>query len=177
MQQNYKKCEKSACFTGGRMEDMFKMQQIINSTLLFYLAAAAVKDIRQRKVSMQTVICFSAAAILLKITAAALQTDGAASSPAELFAGIAGGMMPGLFLSAAAYITRQAVGYGDGAALMVCGMYDGFQGSVLILTGALFFSAAAALYFVAVKKAGLKKEIPFVPCLLFGYVIRLGFGG
>lgn len=159
------------------MEDLFKMQQIISSILLFYLAAAAVRDIKQREVSIEAVICLSAAAILLKIAAAALQTEGAAASPEELFAGIAGGMLPGLFLSAAAYITRQAVGYGDGAALMVCGMYDGFQGSMLILTGALFFSAAAALYFVAVKKAGFKKEIPFVPCLLFGYVIRLCFGG
>lgn len=159
------------------MEDLFKMQQIINSILLFYLAAASEKDIKQREVSTAAAVCFSAAAILLKILAAVLHTEGAAESCAEFFAGIAGGILPGLLLGAAAYITRQAVGYGDGAALMVCGIYDGFQGSILTLTGALFFSAAAALYFVAVKKAGLKKEIPFVPCLLGGYVLRLCFAG
>lgn len=36
-----------------------------------------------------------------------------------------GGILPGMFLLASAYATRQAIGYGDGLAVCVCGLYLG----------------------------------------------------
>lgn len=156
------------------MESLFKMRQILRMILLIYLAVEAGEDIRKKTVSVKWAVCFAVPVIVLQVFPGGETDDGGTLANV---AALANGILPGILLMATAGITGQAVGYGDGLVLAVCGLVVKAEGSVGILLYGLFLSAAAALYLLTVKKAGRKREIPFVPCLLGGYVIWLCFGG
>ena len=66
--------------------------------------------------------------------------------------------------------SRGAIGRGDGYLLCVAGVYLGIAGTLSLLSGALFLCAIWSLLLLAIKKAGKKTEIPFVPFLLAAYV-------
>lgn len=149
------------------------MRKIIETGLLIYLAAAARKDLKQKTVSVKMAILAGMAAVFLQMIFGWIKSDGIWNGLVTSMTRLAAGVLPGIFLMAEAWITRQAVGYGDGLALCVCGLFAGMEGSLGIFINALFLSALGGIYCLAVFKSGRKKEIPFVPCLLGGYVIWL----
>ncbi|MDO5541488.1 MAG: hypothetical protein Q4F83_15715 [Eubacteriales bacterium] len=149
------------------------MQQILNTILLFYLAGAAGKDIKNKTVSVKAAVCFAVTAFVLQLVRRGMEGNGWQIIFAESLTGCAAGMLPGLILIGTAWITRQEVGYGDGIVQAVCGLFTGIEGGISILGNGLVASAIAAIFFLTVKRAGRKKEIPFVPCLLCGYIIWL----
>lgn len=155
------------------MENLFKMQQILNTILLIYLAKATGKDIKHKTVSVKTAVCFGMTAFLLQIIQRGMEGKSWEIIVAESLTGCAAGIFPGLILMAAAWLTKQAVGYGDAIVLAVCGLFTGMGGGFSILGNGLAVSALAAVFFLIVKRAGRKTEIAFVPCLLCGYMIWL----
>lgn len=135
-------------------------QRCIYGGMLLYLLAAAAADIRTRKVSLRLAAFFAAASIIMQVMWQ------------DLGIGIwLAGMLPGLFLMVLGWVTRGAVSYGDGVALLVCGSFLGFWGCLEVFLLGLFLSCPVSLFFIAGRKADRKTELPFVPFLLAGYSV------
>ena len=83
------------------------------------------------------------------------------------------GLLPGALLLLLAYVTKESIGYGDGLVLCIVGMFCGLRETVAILGTALALAAVAAVILVAIKKAGRKTELPFLPFLCLGYGVSL----
>ena len=81
-----------------------------------------------------------------------------------------GGILPGMFLLASAYATRQAIGYGDGLAVCVCGLYLGMGQTFAMLFYALLFCSVVSAVMLVCKKRTYKTGVPFVPYLIAGYL-------
>ena len=85
--------------------------------------------------------------------------------------------LPGIFCLILSGTTGEALGYGDGLLILICGLCIGAKRTVRVLACALIWSALILL-FSCIRDKGKKKEYPFVPFLLAGYLIQLrgGFG-
>ena len=81
-----------------------------------------------------------------------------------------GGILPGMFLLTSAYATRQAIGYGDGLAVCVCGLYLGMGQTFAMLFYALLFCSVVSAVMLVCKKRTYKTGVPFVPYLIAGYL-------
>lgn len=135
------------------------MRQIMKGILLLYLTAASAKDIRKKTVSRNTALLFGFLAAALHI---------AADRNWEWIAGAA----PGALLLGTAWLTAEAVGYGDGCVLIVAGLYLGGKAAVsLLLTGLLLLCPVSLA--LLVWKKDRKRTLPFVPFLLAAYLLWL----
>lgn len=80
------------------------------------------------------------------------------------------GMIPGLLAIGTARITEEAIGYGDGLLLLVCGCYLGVFVTAGIFFMALLICMPYMMYLLISGRAGKKTEIAFAPFLLVAYV-------
>lgn len=84
------------------------------------------------------------------------------------------GVLPGAALALMSVASRGAVGFGDAVMIAAAGAWVGFVPAVITLAAALGIQAAvSAVYLCA---GGKKKELPFVPAILAGYLISIVFG-
>ncbi len=88
-------------------------------------------------------------------------------SPAE----VAAGLLPGLFCLLLSWISREGLGYGDSVLVAGCGLSVGLWPCITILFAAFLLAGLWAAGLLIFRRAGRKKEIPFVPFLLLGTVI------
>ena len=135
-------------------------RDLIDSVLVgIFLMINAYWDIRKRKIWLWSIGVFGAVGI---VSLFFVEKD----MILESFCGI----FPGLFLILCSYVTRQAIGLGDGMAVFVCGLYLGFWQTFAMLFYALLFCAATSIFMLALKKRTYKSGVPFLPYLFAGYV-------
>ncbi len=142
------------------------MEIIVNiRTILagIFLASESLYDIKTRQIQP---IILLVSGILGIVTGAAAVITGSTG-----FLLWASGMLPGAFLLLTAKASREAVGYGDGLALMVTGMYIDVLQTFNLFILALFLSAMAAIVMIVIKRAGRKDVMPFLPFLFLGYCL------
>jgi len=84
-------------------------------------------------------------------------------------------LIPGAFLLLVAFITNQAIGYGDGIIVILIGMMLNFQNTITVILIAFFLSAIASIYILITKKGNRQTKLPFVPFLLTSWCIYLIF--
>lgn len=138
---------------------------IMNACFLLYLAAAAMLDIKKR-------------ALPVVLIGAGFVTGGAAQllfgtlTLPEIFAGC----IPGGLMLLLALLTKEAVGYGDGAMLISTGAFLGLAYNLLLLAAALLLAALTGIVLLAAKKIRRKESVPFIPFLLAGEVFLLAAG-
>jgi prepilin signal peptidase PulO-like enzyme (type II secretory pathway) len=82
-------------------------------------------------------------------------------------------VLPGAGCILISFLTREALGYGDGIVIMVHGLGMGFTCTVEWLLLGFFLSAIWAVYLCVFRKADRKKEFPFLPFLLGAFVIEM----
>lgn len=75
-----------------------------------------------------------------------------------------------LFLS---WVSREAIGYGDSCLILGCGFSLGIERCMELILWAFFFSALWSLGLLVVCRADRRREIPFVPFLLLGWIMLL----
>jgi len=76
-----------------------------------------------------------------------------------------GGIVIGCCFMLAAKVTRESIGYGDGAAVMVIGVWMGVFQTVEILLMALTMAAIFSIALLLFRRVGRKYAIPFIPFL------------
>lgn len=89
------------------------------------------------------------------------------------------GLLPGGVALLLSYVTGGKLGSGDGFVLLAVGIGTGLYQTVFIWGIALFLAAVTAMVLLALKKVRRKTELPFVPCIFWGYVLCQcsGFAG
>lgn len=80
-----------------------------------------------------------------------------------------GCLIGGTFLLAG-WITKEAIGYGDGIGLMVLGIFEGLKGLIPIVFGSFFLSGIYGLWnLMGLKKSG-SDTMPFFPFMLLAFM-------
>lgn len=124
-----------------------------------FLLLNAWYDIRKRKILLHSIGIFTVLWILFLVFV----------DKEKIWHGF-GGILPGMFLLASAYATRQAVGYGDGLAVCVCGLYLGMWQTFAMLFYALLLCSAVSAVLLMCRRRTYKTGVPFVPYLAVGYL-------
>ncbi|MBE5888941.1 MAG: prepilin peptidase [Lachnospiraceae bacterium] len=83
------------------------------------------------------------------------------------------GLVPGLVCLGLGWITREAIGYGDGFLLCAMGMYKSLEDIVGIIVLASSLAGILGMVLIILCKKKGKDQIPFVPFLLVGSVVYM----
>jgi len=138
------------------------VESFIKVFVLSYLAYQTYKDIREKSVSLKSIIIFSLVGVVINIGLANI-------SLFNMFMGIAVGL--GVILIGK--LMKDGIGIGDGAVLSSIGILIGGKMCLLIFIMAITISAAVVIVLLVLKKVKLKQELPFVPYILCAYVWML----
>ena len=105
---------------------------------------------------------------------------GEPSLPSILGGGLAAFLLfLGLFLLGRVLYGRGALGFGDVKLAGVIGLMTGYPGVLPALTVGALLGAAAAVFLIVTRRAGLKATTAYAPYLVIGAMLALwaGFGG
>ena len=86
-------------------------------------------------------------------------------------------LLPGCFYLLLHFVSEGQIGTGDGLSILVLGLFAGLLNTVLITAAAQFLCALAAAGLLAVRKAGKKTRIPFLPFLGGAALVLYLLGG
>lgn len=139
-----------------------EMTEITQGALLLFLFTGAVLDLRSREIPLGLLGAGFGIGLFLRIMTGA-------GDIAAVFAGC----LPGLLLLAAGFLSKEAIGFGDGGMLVSAGMYLTFSENLMLTILSLFLAAGGAGILLAAKKIRRKETLPFLPFLLAGYVLLL----
>ena len=138
------------------------MQEINKALVLVFLALLSVFDIKTKQIPLWLILMFAA------IFAGMCFVNGDVSYAALLVR-----LLPGVFLLAVAFATKQSMGYGDGAAVLIVGLLLDIWTSTALILLALLISAAASLFILLSKKGDRQTKLPFMPFMLAAWVVML----
>lgn len=127
-------------------------QQVGYSAALLFLAYLSFQDIKTKFVSAGVIWISGAAALLYLFL-------GQSSDAKEWIVRV----IPGVMLLLLSWMTKESIGYGDGAAVIVLGLWCGTFFCVLTFCLGIILSGIYALYCMA---AGRTSPLPFLPFLL-----------
>lgn len=135
------------------------IQQVV---LLGILAVAAYKDYKEKSVYLCGMLLAGIAGILLHLL---FQTPTLPDMLAG--AGI------GVIVIAAALLTGESIGIGDGVVFLVSGIFLGFRQNLELFLTALFLAGGVALFLLVVKRKRRTYQLPFLPFVAVAYLIQL----
>ena len=133
--------------------------------LLGMLSLYAVEDIRKKRISVRYLWIFGVAGIAINLFQRSI------SVPDMLL-----GAAVGAALVAVSLLTRGSIGLGDGFLLMTAGIFLGGSSVLELLFISLLYAALVSLGMLAFRRWKRKREIPFVPFLLLGYLTMMVTG-
>lgn len=81
------------------------------------------------------------------------------------------GFIPGAALLFISFLTKESIGYGDGIVVLACGSTADVRQITGFLALGLLLSFVMAAFLLMVRK-GRKSEIPWIPYLFLGEVLR-----
>lgn len=137
-------------------------ERIVKLLVLFLLLFNSFLDWRKREVSLFSLGGFGVVGIGLNLWLGYQSVIEAA-----------GGVALGILLLAAAFFTREAIGFGDGLLICITGIYLGFWENLsLLFTGAV---CCVGILGIAILAGRLKMadRVPLVPFLLLAFIGRM----
>lgn len=136
------------------------MWEIGRMICLGYLAGLSAADIRYRKLPA------------LLLAAGGISAAGYAVFAFErsFFTCLAGFGIGVVFIGVS-YVTREAIGYGDGVTLCILGLYVGAEKLIEILL--IAWAALTVSIFVRFARKGISRKtvFPFIPFVTAGYIL------
>lgn len=82
---------------------------------------------------------------------------------------IIGCLLGGTFLFVG-WVTKEAIGYGDGIGLVILGIFEGWQGMIPIVFGAFLLSGIYGLWKIIGLKESGSDTMPFFPFLFLALI-------
>ena len=129
------------------------------------MVVSAFIDIRQKEIPIFfPVMCavLSTASVILDISRDEFNIANSIMS-----------LLPGILMLVIAFLTREALGYGDGMMAFCIGPAAGFEGICFSLVLAMVLSSAASVILLLAKKGNRKTTIPFLPFFAMGMGVTL----
>lgn len=130
------------------------------------LTCASVADVYSRKIPVCVLVLANVAAVGYQI---AVKKD-------DIWL-IIGGIGIGILFLLLGKATHESIGYGDGWAILILGIYLGVWQLLEMLTVAFILLVVASVFCLVWKKMSRKMTIPFYPFLAAGYLVCLISGG
>ncbi|NLZ81062.1 MAG: hypothetical protein GX913_04580 [Clostridiales bacterium] len=133
----------------------------MNWTILIgvLLLWCSIEDIKAMNVPLIGIGLFTVVGILLSIF-----------YPMFSMIEILGGVLIGLVLLFISWISKDAIGKGDGLLIATCGLYLGFWGNMVLLSYGLLLAGITSGILLIAKQLRRKQKVPFVPFLLCVYI-------
>ncbi|MCM1467598.1 MAG: prepilin peptidase [Alistipes sp.] len=126
---------------------------------ILFLIIETVKDIKTQTLELGELLFFLAAGFLLRLFW--FHDD---------LGGIVLGMSVGMILLGISFLSGEALGYGDGMVVLVTGVFCGIK-ITLVTIGIAFLVMSVLAICVFIKKGFYyKTKVPFVPCILAGFL-------
>lgn len=124
------------------------------------LLIETLSDIRTKTVSLIRLAVYLLAALTLNII-----------FEYQSWMSVGTGMSLGIILLVYAFATKENIGYGDSLMFIVTGACLGLSDNLRLMFFSLVMAVFVGLAYIIVTKKGLKSRIPFMPCILFTYLI------
>jgi len=80
-------------------------------------------------------------------------------------------LLPGVIVFLFGWLSGGQIGAGDGAIVLVMGLWLGYEKTIAILLLAMLLCGIFCGVLLVFKKVGRRTEIPFIPFLLIAYLI------
>lgn len=125
-----------------------------------FLSHQTICDIKTRKINAGVCILFGAGGLLLF----EIRNQKSVLS-------VAGGFLIGVCLMIFSYLTKEAVGMGDGYVVTAVGIWAGGEKTLAAVMSAFFLAAGFGIVRIAAGKADGKTELAFVPFFTLSYVL------
>lgn len=142
------------------MINVFNIVRIL--ILGIFLLIEGVRDIKQKKISIISVMITSVLGIFLQIP-----------NIADVWLSLTGGVIVGIIFLIISKLTKEKIGCGDGWVMLTAGICLGFRGVICLLSVSLFIASVFSIVLLLFKKVGRKTELPFVGFMIPGYVLSL----
>lgn len=137
---------------------------LIEMTAMLFLIFCTVFDLRTKKIPLSVLVVFGM--IILGMTGI---------NGTLVHRGIYWQLIPGAVFLLIAFVTRQAVGYGDGIVILLVGILLGISRCLSMVCLGLVLCSAVSLGILLLKKGNRQTKLPFTPFLLVAEgVILLG---
>lgn len=133
---------------------------ILSIFVAVFLLICSYTDIKNKEIHLKVLLPFFLTGVII-----------AAVSGRDAVIGALTGTIAGIALLLLSFITRGAIGEGDGLVLVVTGVFLGFFGNLRLLVSALFLSALFSVGAMIIKGWKKERELPFVPFLLAAFLI------
>lgn len=134
-------------------------QYLIRGVELLYLGIGTYFDVRTRKLPPEFLAAFG----LLGVICNSILSY---QSLKNIFIGCCIG---GVFL-AAGWLTKEAIGYGDGLGILILGIFEGFKGMLPIIFAAFLLSGVYGLWRIIGFGDSGSDTIPFFPFLFMALI-------
>lgn len=135
---------------------------IYHIVTLAFLTVNSVTDLKNKRVYLAVSVVFAIAGIIINII-----------FRRHSFISILLSLGIGVILIFISKVTREAIGMGDGIIILVLGVLNGAYENLLISLYGFLISFLVSTFLLITRKLGRKDKIPFIPCLLAGYIITL----
>ncbi len=138
--------------------------------LVLFGYAAALTDIRSKRVPNKLVLSMAGVWILTIVPQLFFQTEKAI---ALMLSGLIGFAMAGVLFLVVYLISRKGLGGGDVKLMAASGLYLGFNGVLPAMLYGSVLASVFAIILIAAKKIGRKDAIPLVPFLYVGMLLTV----
>ncbi len=128
--------------------------------LALYLFVVSIIDIKYKSLSVFLVILGIIMMSILYIF-----------SPYNIYS-LLGGIAVGIIVILISFITKEAIGIGDGMILIIIGLGVGASTIYIFLYSLIVLSICATL-FIIVRKKNYKLEIPMIPFYFIGVIFQI----
>lgn len=136
-----------------------------NVIVFIFLAIGTVWDIKKRTVPEKYLLVWGIVSLFYLCVISLIYENN------ELFIRAFWGVFPGIICLFLAYVSREQIGYGDGWVLVLAGALLGLERILAIALVALSLVTCLSVVLLAMRKAGRKTVIPFLPFLLLANII------
>lgn len=124
-----------------------------------FLGVGTYYDIKNQELPIPFLLVFGILAILLNLI-----------FPYQTIQNVlTGAGIGGVFLFTS-WMTKEAIGYGDGIGLVILGIFEGWQGLLPIVFGAFLLSGVYGVWRLIGYKEMRTETMPFYPFLLIAFI-------
>jgi len=144
------------------MQGRLVVESYVKAFILMYLMYQTYKDIKEKSVSLKSIIIFSLLSGVIDIVFTNMT-----------FIDMILGIGVGLCVILIGKIMRDGIGAGDGAVLSSIGILIGGKSCLLVFIMAITIFAFVAIILLIFKWVKMKQELPFIPYILCAYMLTL----